>query len=219
MLTIPCSASYLAFSMVLFIAARSRFTQEEQSLEQQQAPITNDAGDEGYSSRVTRSYVLRAIPLAHSAAQILRDFRQQYGFKVSPAWLLQLQAVTASVLLTDPELADPTATASPNDHDHDGIIHDSRTAFDEVFRCLLGTGVEVMIARGIARMMYHTALEQKIALSQSTRSLLQIMSDTAWRPSDLTLVNSLFPNFASTQGGKDGERMTELLHKWEKLEI
>ena len=50
--------------------------------------------------------------------------------------------------------------------------------------------------------------------------MLQVMSDTAWRPSDVNLVNSMFPNFATTKGFEDkSERMTEFLGKLEELEI
>jgi hypothetical protein len=169
---------------------------------------------------VAQEKLSSAISLAHKAAQVMSDFRQRYGFKISPAWLLQLEAVTASVLMLDPELTEPTILASHSATELKGSIRDSHTAFDEVFRGLLGTGVEVMIARGIARMMYCTARDHNIVLSRSTRTMLQIMSSTAWRPSDLSLVNSVFPDFTTTKGHGDSRGLTELLSNWEKkLEI
>jgi hypothetical protein len=50
-------------------------------------------------------------------------------------------------------------------------IRDSSTAFDEVFRGLLGVGVDVMIAGAIARMSYHTARKQKIQYQVALCSL------------------------------------------------
>jgi hypothetical protein len=162
----------------------------------------------------------QAIALSHQSAQILREFRERYGFKITPAWLLHLQAVAAAILVLDPELTDPTTVMSPKAGDVDSTIRDSYTAFDEVFRSLLGAGVEVMIARAVTRMTYHTARKQKIVLSRRTWDILQAMSSIAWRSSDVNLVSSTFPNFATTSGYEDKtERMTEFLGKLEELEI
>lgn len=95
----------------------------------------------------------------------------------------------------------------------------SRVAFDEIFRCLLGTGVEVMIARAIVRMTCHTTLKQRIVLSCSTWSMLQIMSDTAWRPTDVARVNSTFPNCETIKSNEDKERLSDLLQNWESTNI
>lgn len=216
-LTEPPSASYYGSYMVLLLVARNRLLDEPQSIAGHSS-LAADA-DSIARSQMAEDKLLSAIQLAHKAAELLRDFRERYGLKITPAWLLQLQGVAAGILVLDPDLAAPIELPSPGVEGHGTKIEDSHTAFDEVFRCLLGTGVEVMIARGIARMMYHTALEKKITLSHDTSSVLQIMSDTAWRPSDLSMVNSMYPNFATTKDHTDSERMTELLSKWEKLEI
>ena len=218
LLTAPRSAVYLAFTMSFFLSARTRFQQAVDSSESG-APLREYYEEVRFSVQKAQEAFANALPLAHQGAQMMRGFRQRYGFKVNPAYLLQLQAVTASVLLLDPELTNPSIVVSQEAEAVDGSIRDSHTAFDEVFRSLLGTGVEVMIARGIARMMYHTALEQSIALSRSTREMLQIMSATAWQPSNLSHMNSMMPNFATLKSGEGGERMTELLSKWENLEI
>ncbi|KAK4497562.1 hypothetical protein PRZ48_012013 [Zasmidium cellare] len=213
-------ASYLTSLMILWTAAKTKFEHRD-TTSGQTHPFGEDSDPDEhiFRTQMSQEQLSNAITLAHRAAQILRDFRERYGLKVTPAWLLQLQAVTAGVLLQDPELADPTVVSSPEANASERDIRNSHAAFDEVFRCLLGTGVEVMIARGIARMMYHTALDRKIALSRSTRSMLQLMSNTAWRPSDLSLVSSAFPNYAASQGQEGGERLSELLSKWETLEI
>lgn len=215
------SASYLAFSMILCSTARGIF-QADDHPQRTDPPTLKEASSESAASksRLAGEKRAEAIFYAHQAATILRDFRERYGLKISPAWLLQLLAVASGVLLDDPELSNPSNPMEPGMNEAiQGPIQDSRTAFDEVFRCLLGTSVEVMIARGIARMMYHTAIEQKVPLSNSTHTMLHIMSNTSWRPSDLSLVNSAFPNFATIGGQENIERMTDLLVKWEKLEV
>lgn len=207
--------------MILLSQARARLQQQEVSPTDQLPLIELGVEDASLRTRMSHDFLSQAITFAHQSAQILKEFRERYGFKITPAWLLQLQAVAAGILMLDPELEDPAVAAtSPKAADYEGVIRDSPAAFDEVFRSLLGAGVEVMIARAIARMSYHTARKQKIVLSESTWSMLQVMSDTAWRPSDVNLVDSTFPNFATTKGYQDNtERMTEFLGKLEALEI
>lgn len=125
-------------------------------------------------------------------------------------------------MVADPELANPTIVTSPSATEHSDReeITTSAAALEEVFRCLLGTGVEIMIARAVARMTYQTALKKKVILSQSTQNMLQIMSKTAWRPSDVKMISSKYPNSATSRGYSDSEeRMSELLMKWEALDL
>lgn len=175
-LTLAHSASYLSFRMVLCLLLRTRL-QEKTDWEGNLAGSAKlDEDETSFRLTQVRDKVKEAITLAHQAAQILCDFRSRYGLKITPAWLLHLQAVTGSVLVLDQDLMEPAPDSSPvSKGAATSRITDSHTAFDEVFRSLLGTGVQVMISRGIARMMYHVALEQKISLSPSTRSLLQLM--------------------------------------------
>ena len=186
-----------------------------------QSPLT-ELGNEDADLRTNTAeqYLKSAIQLAHRCAQILQDFRERYGLKITPIWLMQLQAVAAGVLALDPELASSTTITTPGAAEHADTINTSAAALEEVFRCLLGTGVEIILPRAIARMTYQTAFKQKVVLSENTQSILRIMSETAWRPSDVRLVSSTYPNFATTQGYDDSEeRMSELLTKWEDLEI
>lgn len=186
-----------------------------------QLPL-EELGEEDFNlkTNTAEQYSSNVIQLAHRSAQILREFRERYGLKIFPTWLLQLQAVAAGVLVADPELANPTIITSPGATEHSEEIKTSAAALEEVFRCLLGTGVEIMIARAIARMTYQTAMKQKVILSRNTQNMLQIMSETAWRPSDAKMISSKYPNFATTKGyGDNEERMSELLTKWEALDL
>lgn len=203
----------------MYSLARTRLLQQKDSPTARKSRLECDE-DARLRRLEAQDYLVCAIQVAIRAAQILRDFRERFGYKIVPAWLLQLQAVAADVLLFDPSLTtNPTDDTSPKGTDlDDELIGSSRAALDEVFRSLLGTSVEVMIARAIARMKYHTAIEQKVILSDSVRSMLRIMSNTAWRSSDMSSVSSMLPNFARTRGTSDDkERLTALLTKWEGL--
>lgn len=206
------SASYLAFLMTLWVVARSRLQQKPAS------PGSPQARHQSALGRLLAADMLsHAVPLAHLAAQRLSDFRERYGFNVSPAWLIQLQGVTAGVLLQNPELVDGAFMESSTEEDHGGVESGSRIAFEEVFRGLLGTSVQVMIARAIARMTYHNAHQRSVSLSPMIQSLLRIMSKCTWDSSDLWLIDSSFPNYAVTGGEDDRERMTEMLRRWEEF--
>lgn len=186
-----------------------------------QYPRTELGGEDAdLRTNTAEQYLSSAIQLAHRSAQILRDFRERFGLKITPIWLMQLQAVAAGVLTLDPELANPTIGTSPGAAEHADTIDTSAAALEEVFRCLLGTGVEIILPRAIARMTYQTAFKQKVVLSESTQSMLRLMSETAWRPSDARLISSSYPNFATTQGYDDREeRMSKLLTKCEALDV
>lgn len=197
--------------------AQTRLQQKQVSPTGQQPLTELGEEDSDLRSRMAHELLSNTTTLAYRSAQMLQDFRERFGLKIIPALLLQLQAVAAGVLIRDPELANDTSTSTT---DADNTINNSRAAFDEVFRCLLGTGVESILARGIARMTYQTALQYQAVLSTGILSMLKLMAETAWRPLDVRLVKSIFPNFATTRGHDDHEeRLTELLTKWETLQI
>lgn len=53
-----------------------------------------------------------------------------------------------------------------------------------------------MLARGVARMVYQTAVEQKLELPANVQQMLNIVNETAWQSSDLQKFNSMYPNYA-----------------------
>lgn len=207
--------------MSLRLVARNRCLQDGEGVrDRSNSPDSPDPEDG--TARMAHDSLSKARSLAYKAAQMLRDFRERYGLKIPPPWLVQISAVAASVLILDKDLTMPNMESDSSEDHPRRPITDSHTAFDEVFRCLLGAGVEIMIARGMARMIYHIALEQKIVLSRASRAMLQIMADTAWRPSDLSLMQSTYPDITSVSGDEErsaNRRLTELLSSWEKMEI
>ncbi|KAM3415732.1 hypothetical protein BST61_g9245 [Cercospora zeina] len=212
-------ASYLSHSMTLRLVTRNRCFRDGGG--RRDPSTSSDSPDtEDTTQRIAHDGLSKALLFAYKAAEMLRDVRERYGLKIVPPFAVQLSAVAGSVLVLDKDLTIPHVENNPSDPSRP--IADSHTAFDEVFRFLLGISVEIMIARGIARMIYYTALEHKIALSRAARAMLQIMADTAWRPSDLALLHSTYPDI-TTVGGDDeisaNRRLSELLSSWENLEI
>ena len=92
-------------------------------------------------------------------------------------------------------------------------------AFEECFRCLLGCGVQQMLSRGIARMIYHTVTKLDLRLPRLVERMLQIVAEVAWQPSDLQYLDSIFPNpliGSPSRIGETDQRMGTLLKVWEQ---
>lgn len=68
-------------------------------------------------------------------------------------------------------------------------IHEMENSFAECFRCLLSAGLQEMNARGIARMVYCTALEFGVTLPESVQQMNRLLAESAWQPSDVNQVS------------------------------
>lgn len=88
------------------------------------------------------------------------------------------------------------------------------TAFEECFRYLLASGMQQMLPRAIARMVYHTARQLAVELPMLVQSTLQLVSNTAWRPSEVRMLSSVYPNYAT-----EGDTLEDMLRKWEELTV
>ena len=83
---------------------------------------------------------------AFTAASSVSDFRESYGYKATPCFIFQQATVALSIVLRDMQ-ANPHLRTEHRRSGASGIlpsdtaIQDSETAFEECFRCLLGTGV------------------------------------------------------------------------------
>lgn len=170
---------------------------------------------------------LGAVSTAHEAATLLQAYRRTYGLKIATPHLTQVMAISAFILLED--LPNPIRAAHSSPHsDVDRSTTDpqptwtSKSAFEEIFRCLLGAGMQAMLPRGIARMVYRTTEQMQIRLPARVNQMMKIAAELAWQPKDLLRLSSGYPNVAMMDGtGKRGGevRMEELLKKWEKLDI
>lgn len=165
------------------------------------------------------------LRFAHLASQYLRDFRNMYGYKITPTAVMHPAAVAATVLLRNMsrtlplpkqiERSDPPANdSSPYALEY---IHSS---FEECFRCLLGMGMQNLLPRAIARMIYRASSQLQMQLPENVLQMLQIVSESSWRASDLGQLDSIYPNWTLPTRSGDGrlaEQVPYWLHKWETL--
>lgn len=151
-------------------------------------------------------------------ATILRDYRETYGLKVATAYLFQAEAVCCMHLLGRLDMVSYQARpvylkegSSRSD--------DIRAAFEESFRCLLGTGTQMLMARAVSRMVTQTANELGIGLPSTVNAALQALH--IWQSLDVKQISSSYPNYAIAKGlqHKAEAEMEFLLHKWEQLEV
>lgn len=177
-------------------------------------------------------------PVLHAvlkAADLLRHFRQTYGFKSSLAFIFQPAAVVSSILLNhlgqqDPlptnsslssHSTSPTHPAPPNLANGVSTLRDDlASAFNESYRCLLAIGTRVMIGRGVARMVYHSSRSADTPLPEATQRLLEVVNEIVWTSTDVQHISSSFPNWAMERrvGSEEG-RMENLLRQWEAMSI
>lgn len=96
-----------------------------------------------------------------------------------------------------------------------------QAAFGEAFRCLLGTATQIMIARGVARMLRRSAEMLGIPLPLSILRVPAAIANVTWQSSDLARISSTYPNYATESTALAGppKGMEELLNKWEGLGI
>lgn len=154
----------------------------------------------------------RRQELAFTAARNLRDFRQVYGYKITPPFLWQHATVAAFILLNDiDEFASRQTPRTARPSERSPPIVDVDVAFEECVRCILACGVQMLLPRAIARMLYLTSIQSKKQLPETVEQMMQIMAEISWQPSDLRRLNSIYPN----QGDELG--MESLLRKFEVL--
>lgn len=171
-------------------------------------------------------------PVLHDvleAANLLRHFRQTYGFKSSLAFIFQAAAVVSSILLNHLGQQDslPTTTSSSPSPSPTNLTNgvsslrdDLASAFNESYRCLLAIGTRVMIGRGVARMVYHSSRSADTPLPEATQRLLEVVNEIVWTSTDVQHISSNFPNWAMEKGmGTEEGRMESLLREWETLSL
>jgi hypothetical protein len=177
------------------------------------------------AAREWSSYAIHAEPkpapeslvFALQAASLLRHYRETYGFKITLAFNFQAAAVISFTLLNRPQFSlNPSSALLEG---NPVPFQDAQSAFEESYRCLLGIGTRVMIARGVARMVYQTSQVTGKALPGAAQHVLEIVSEAAWRSTDVHRISSIFPNYSmiGDVDGKHEARMEGLLKQWEAV--
>ena len=154
-----------------------------------------------------------SVLYAHQASAMLERFRRTYGLKINVSHIFHAEAMSCFILLPQLKTCQETQITDP--------VVDIKSAFEESFRCLLGTGTQVMLGRGVARMLFQTSKLLGIKLPASVLIVLEVVAETAWRQADVFEIKSSYPNHALATDAEalDSARMEELLNKWEAAEL
>ncbi|KAI5369184.1 hypothetical protein Slin14017_G000630 [Septoria linicola] len=135
----------------------------------------------------------KTLDHAISAGNLMRDFRQRYGLKQIPAFMFQLAGIATGSLLRGlqemQQQSSRSKTACQNEAD---IIE----AFEECCRLLLAFSMQMILPRGITRMLHATVLKMGIRLPASVRSILQLFGGNVWNAGDLEAFSSIYPNLS-----------------------
>lgn len=143
----------------------------------------------------------QALALTREAAAFLGDFRQRYGYKLVPPFVMHVGAMACNIQICAFEkssMRTSTVSAEPDGgvDDQDGFRAANIDAFQECFRSVLACGLQMMLPRGLARMLYHTANRLEVELPETVQRVLAVVADAAWQPTDVLKFNSFYPNIA-----------------------
>nr|POF26147.1 hypothetical protein CFP56_22295 [Quercus suber] len=98
------------------------------------------------------------------------------------------------------------------------LAADVEVAFEESFRFLLSTGLQNMLSRALARMLFETASETEVTFSPSIHRLLEVIGRAGWTASDVKKLSSSFPNPGRGKSLHSDDGLEDLLRRWEGLE-
>lgn len=176
---------------------------------------TGRAGDQFTLANPAPSRFPESVSYARQASAMLERFRRKYGLKINLSHIFHSAAMSCFILLPylKPSLETQIADAE--------VELDIESAFEESFRCLLGTGTQVMLGRGVARMVFQTSKQLDIPLPTSVLRVLEVVAETVWRQVDILEIKSSYPNHALPGDGEasTSARMEELLNMWETTEF
>ncbi|KAK5163405.1 uncharacterized protein LTR77_010778 [Saxophila tyrrhenica] len=161
-----------------------------------------------------------ALEVAHRSAALMKDYRETYSMRVAPPMMIQVAAIASFTLVKALERRPDSATPRAAPAAAEGQLQAIESAFDETFRGLVALGLQIFIARGIARMVVGTAHYLNVRLPDSVLRMMHLIAEMAWRPSDRLKISSVYPNAAMASATTGSEfQMDEMLRKWEALEI
>ncbi|KAK6434449.1 hypothetical protein LTR95_009366 [Oleoguttula sp. CCFEE 5521] len=156
---------------------------------------------------------------ALQAARMCQHYRETYGLKITSCFVFQTAALVCLILLNR---LDFSLTYSSALREGNPIpFYDATSAFEESYRCLLGIGTRVMIARGVARMVYQTSKVTGRALPESASKVRDIVADATWGASDVHRISSSYPNYSMPENvnGAAEATMEALLKQWEAVQV
>lgn len=153
----------------------------------------------------------RTLDFAYSTSSLLANYRAAYGYRNTAMFVLQSAIVAVFSLLSELRRhpPGPDSLAQPR----------TEIALEEVFRCLFACGVQMMVARGVARMAYHAAREMNCQLPPSVEELMQMLENSAWDPEDVLRIHSSLPCYSLVESTSRIEEssMTNVLRRFENV--
>lgn len=175
-----------------------------------------------HNSELQHEFRIQRLRCGHQAAKMIADLRSTYGFKILPLTIFQVCAVALSTFLLEMALPSTEHAGELEEVRH---IFDQRhidSSFEECFRCLLAAGMNQLLPRVVARVVYHEARELQVRLPVAVQQMLRLVADTAWNVSDLHNLNAAYSSYAvsdATSGRTNDFALEDLLRKWEQLEV
>ncbi|KAF2724541.1 hypothetical protein K431DRAFT_300855 [Polychaeton citri CBS 116435] len=184
--------------------------------------ITHPSGQLDSRYRRIRKYTLEHV---FQVAKELENFRIKYGYKITVPYVIQEAALAAFALLRYMD-DDNNNTSRENPKDKqaetDNQTEKLEASLEECFRCLLASGTQLMLPRGIARMLYHTSGVLEIQLPTRIREMIALIAEAAWQPSDLRRLSSAYPNLTLSVKGDTKlykMHMDEMLRNFEAARV
>ncbi|KAK6429381.1 hypothetical protein LTR95_014471, partial [Oleoguttula sp. CCFEE 5521] len=156
---------------------------------------------------------------ALQAARMCQHYRETYGFKITSPFVFQTAALVCLILLNR---LDFSLTYSSALREGNPIpFYDARSAFEESYRCLLGIGTRVMIARGVARMVYQTVKMTGRVMPEAATKVREIVAEATWGASDVHRISSSYPNYSLPESVNPAAEATmeALLKQWEAMQV
>lgn len=182
------------------------------------ANSTSTGPDDSLPSDIRKTANLRKYEDIISLGRCLADHRREYTLETAGSYCIQAGALTSFKALK--MLAEYRNGGSIREDLPDGALDDLESAFEEGFRCTLGTGSQLALAAGVARMVVQTASQLNALPRSVMRALNAIrpMLDDAHRPKDTSSAYVNYALVARAQADED-TRMDEILRKADQMSI
>lgn len=211
------SALYRCLMMLLNSAVENRILVIDTELPG--ATADDVVGHEVSTVFIASTWAAQATQHVMQAASLLRDYRKAYGLKIVLPYIFQASTLCTFTLLNrlGAVLSQPGSPAK----NWQCSFHDPPSAFEESLRCLLGLATQVLVARGVVRMVRQTASLMDITLPTSVTGLPKAIAEMAWQSSDIQQIRASYLNYAIAARKRTSEAagMEDLLRKWEVLSV
>lgn len=176
-----------------------------------------------------QSHYRRSLLYCTQASALLRIYRETHGLGVVLPFVFQASTLVCFTLVQDVQkwqnLNKRSHGAKADNVDlttesrADEAWDEANVAFEEGYRCLLGMATQVMMARAVVRMLYHTLNLMGVTMHEPMDVLAERTMNALWRTAETKAISSSYPNYALVKQGKasETERMEILLGKWENM--